>query len=107
MIYIIGGEKCIELSMESDHCKSFFYKGRYFVRLSDYKDGYKITLRSLDPAFTYDHYYQCDFMSMVEDGFIIIKTSDNQTIKHISWLEPLCNNVCIRHDADIIDTITD
>lgn len=71
------------------------------------KDGYKITLRSLDPAFTYDHYYQCDFMSMVEGGFIIIKTSDNQTIKHISWLWPLCNNVCIRHEADIIDTITD
>lgn len=37
MIYIIGGEKCIELSMESDHCKSFFYKGRYFVKLSDYE----------------------------------------------------------------------
>lgn len=36
MIYIIGGKKCIELSMESDHCKSFFYKERYFVRLSDY-----------------------------------------------------------------------
>lgn len=31
MIYIIGGEKCIELSMESDHRKLFFYKGRYFV----------------------------------------------------------------------------
>lgn len=37
MIYIIGGEKCIELSMESDHKKSFFYKGRYFVKLSDYE----------------------------------------------------------------------
>ena len=36
MIYIIGGKKCIELSMESDHCKSFFYKERYFVKLSDY-----------------------------------------------------------------------
>lgn len=36
MIYIIGGEKCIELSMESDHKKSFFYAGRYFVKVSDY-----------------------------------------------------------------------
>lgn len=36
MIYLIGGVQCIELSMESDHKKSFFYSGRYFVKLSDY-----------------------------------------------------------------------
>jgi len=34
--YIICGIPCIEVCMESDHKKSFFYAGRYFVKLSDY-----------------------------------------------------------------------
>ena len=36
MTYIICGIPCIEVCMESDHKKSFFYAGRYFVKLSDY-----------------------------------------------------------------------
>lgn len=36
MTYLIAGVPCIELSMESDNKKSFFYAGRYFVKLSDY-----------------------------------------------------------------------
>lgn len=41
MTYIIYGVPCIEACMESDHKKSFFYAGRYFVKLSDYytEDG--------------------------------------------------------------------
>lgn len=34
--YLIYGVPCIELSMESDHPKSFYYAGRYFVKLTDY-----------------------------------------------------------------------
>lgn len=37
LIYIICGVPCIEVCMESDHKKSFFYKGRYFVKVSDYE----------------------------------------------------------------------
>lgn len=29
-------------------------------------EGYKITLKALDPAFGYEHYYQSDFDAMVE-----------------------------------------
>lgn len=36
MIYYICGVPCIEICMESDHKKSFFYAGRYFVKVSDY-----------------------------------------------------------------------
>lgn len=65
-------------------------------------DGYKVTLRSLNPMFTYDHYYQSDFMSMVKEGFIIVKTSDNQTIQHIKWMEHLCGKAYVVHEADIV-----
>lgn len=36
MIYYICGVPCIEICMESDNKKSFFYAGRYFVKVSDY-----------------------------------------------------------------------
>lgn len=38
MIYLICGIPCIEISAESDHAKSFFYAGRYFVKLKDYQE---------------------------------------------------------------------
>lgn len=36
MKYLICGIPCIEVCMESDHKKSFFYLGRYFVKMADY-----------------------------------------------------------------------
>ena len=36
VIYIICGVPCIEVCCESDHKKSFYFAGRYFVKLSDY-----------------------------------------------------------------------
>lgn len=36
MIFIIGGVPCIEIASESDHKKSFYYAGRYFVKIKDY-----------------------------------------------------------------------
>ena len=36
MKYLICGIPCIEVCMESDHKKSFFYAGRYFVKEADY-----------------------------------------------------------------------
>ena len=65
-------------------------------------DGYKITLRSIDPMFTYNHYYQSDFMSLMKSGWIIVKTSDKQTIQHIKWLEHLCGKAYVVHEADIV-----
>ena len=36
MKYLICGIPCIEVCMESDHKQSFFYLGRYFVKIADY-----------------------------------------------------------------------
>lgn len=75
-----------------------------FVDESRYKveDGYKITLRSTDPHFSYEHYYQSDFMSLVKSGHIIVKTSDNMRIEHVTVAEPLCGCAIIRHEGDIV-----
>lgn len=59
------------------------------------EDGYKITIRSNDPSFSYDHYYQHDFMEMVKAGFIIIKTNDSQHIEHVKWIERSCCGIPI------------
>ena len=65
-------------------------------------DGYKITLRSLDPLFAYEHFYQSDFMSLVRNGLIMVKTSEGQKIEHIKWSECLCGKVYVIHEADIV-----
>lgn len=66
------------------------------------EDGYKITIKSIDPFFSYDHYYQHDFMEMVKAGFIIVKERDNQYIKHVKWIERDCCGVPIVHEADVV-----
>lgn len=65
-------------------------------------DGYKLTLVSLDPNYTYDHYYQEDFESLVKSGHIIVKDNKDTYIKHVKWTETLCGNVCVVHEADIV-----
>lgn len=56
----------------------------------------------LNPMFTYDHYYQSDFISLMKNGLIIVKTNDKQTIQHIKWLEHLCGKAYVVHEADIV-----
>jgi len=65
------------------------------------EDGYKITLKALDPRFTYEHYYQSDFESLVKSGCILLKEKGSTCVKHIRWVEPL-GNVLIMHEADIV-----
>lgn len=64
-------------------------------------DEYKITLVSLDERYSYRHYYQSDFESLVKKGYIIIKNNDLTHIKRIKWAEP-CGNTLIVHEADIV-----
>lgn len=48
-------------------------------------------------------YYQCDFLSMLEDGFIIyVKDGSNAHIEHIKWASELCNGVYVIHEADVV-----
>jgi len=66
------------------------------------EEGYKLTLKSLDPRFTYNHYYQSDFESLVKEGCILIKDNEDAYIEHIKWSEPLFGNVCVIHEADVV-----
>ena len=54
------------------------------------------------PSFSYDHYYQHDFMEMIEAGFIIVKTNDSQRIEHVKWIAEDCCGIPIVHEADIV-----
>lgn len=65
-------------------------------------DGYKITLRSLDGRYTYEHYYQSDFESLVQSGNILIKENESSHVEHVKWAEPLCRDICVIHEADIV-----
>jgi len=64
-------------------------------------EGYKITLVSLDSRYSYNHYYQSDFESLIKSGHIIIKDSDLTHIEHVKWAEP-CGNTLLIHEADIV-----
>lgn len=88
---------CIVNENENTWTECYIDESRYNV-----DDGYKITLRSVDPHFSYEHYYQEDFESSIRDGCILIKESDSQCIKRISFIEPLCGCAFIRHEADIV-----
>jgi len=59
------------------------------------EDGYKITLRALNPLYSFSHYYQSDFMSLIEDGYIIPKTSENAQVRHIKEMHKSGNCVYI------------
>lgn len=47
------------------------------------KKGYKITLQPLDERFSKKHYYQSDFESLVESGWIIPKKSSHDHVEKI------------------------
>ena len=66
------------------------------------EEGYKLTLVSLNKYYTYNHYYQSDFESLVKEGCILIKVNDADRVKHIKWAESLCGNVCVIHEADVV-----
>ena len=65
-------------------------------------DRYKLTLVSLDQRYSYNHYYQSDFESLVKEGCILIKDNENAHVEHVKWSEPLCGNVCVIHEADVV-----
>lgn len=66
-------------------------------------DGYKVELKSIEPGYGKEKFYQDDFKSMINKGFIIEKTSKNQKVKEIFWEEPLCGAAVLRHSAYIVE----
>lgn len=70
------------------------------------EDGYKITLRSIDPHYSYEHYYQSDFNSSIERGFIIpaLKNEKGETpyIEHFIGREEVAPNAYVQHEFDYI-----
>ena len=63
-------------------------------------DGYKITLRALDENYGIQHYYQCDFMSLMESGqHIIKKTSPTQHVELISTKTPLTDTTYLVYEG--------
>lgn len=47
-------------------------------------------------------YYTSDFVSMLESGLIIEKTSASQHIEKIEWIEPLCGAVYVHRSAEVV-----
>ena len=65
-------------------------------------DGYKVELKSIEDGYGIETFYQEDFESMVESGYIIPKTNDKQHVKEIEWIEYLCDNVYLKHSAYVV-----
>ena len=74
-----------------------------YIDESRYKvsDGYKITLRAIDERYGSETYYQDDFISALGD-FILEKTSPFQTVKEVTWREPLCGSAFLEHNAYVV-----
>ena len=75
-----------------------------YVDEGEYKveDNYKITLRDIDGR-AYEDYYQDDFLSLMWEGFIVPKTSDDIHVKYVSFDDPIPNTIAyIHHEGQIL-----
>lgn len=66
-------------------------------------DNYKVTLEALEEGYGREHYYQMDFESLLEKGYIIEKTSPNQIVKEITLREQITPLGCLIHSGYIIE----
>ncbi len=65
-------------------------------------DNSKSTLRAINGCAR-EHYYQDDFLSLIYEGFIIPKTSDDMHIEVVSFNEPIPNSIAyIHHDGQCV-----
>lgn len=65
-------------------------------------EGYKVTLKPINPLFMSHDFYQMDFNSLLKSGQIIEKTSDSQKVIYCEWDEPLTPTVNIKHSGFIV-----
>lgn len=66
------------------------------------KEGYKITLKAINPAFGWDHYYTCDLFSLIKSGHIFIKTSDKDHVEAFEYEKPIGGGFVIRESGTAI-----
>ena len=66
------------------------------------KDGYKVTLKPLNPDYRKDDIYYMDFESSLQSGHIIEKTSDRQRIEYVETTEPIGPGMVIKHTGYVI-----
>lgn len=65
--------------------------------------GYKFRLNIIDGNGHGGHlYYQSDFLSLLKNGNIIYAGDGKCHIEHIKWMEKLCGNVFLVHEADVV-----
>jgi len=65
-------------------------------------EGYKVTLKPLDSNHASRHFYQCDFISLMEKGYIVEKTNDSLHIEHEEIHIPLTDTVYLVYNGDYI-----
>lgn len=66
------------------------------------KDGYKVTLKPIDPAYRKGNYDYLDFLDSLQSGHIVEKTSDRQKIEYIEEEEPIGSGLVIKHTGYVI-----
>lgn len=66
-------------------------------------DGYKVTLKSIEDGYGWEHFYQSDFKSMLRTGSgIVKKESAKQHVEEVFFVEPLTAAAYLVHSAYII-----
>lgn len=61
-------------------------------------DGYKVTLTSLEEGYGKEKFYIEDFISLVQQGYIIKKEPGMQCVEE-EWIEPISGNSYLHHKA--------
>jgi hypothetical protein len=64
-------------------------------------ENYKITLVAVDEQYGYESYYICDLESLIQSDIVFIK-EEGEYVKTISYEEPPCCGLKIRHSGEII-----
>lgn len=59
-------------------------------------ENYKVTLRNINGP-EYEHYYQSDFMQLIDDGLVFPKTSENMRIVTVDFHEPIPGSIAMLH----------
>lgn len=70
---------------------------RYIV-----SDGYKVTLKAIDKRYGSRDFYQSDFESLLDKGYIIKKTGNKQHVEEIKWYEYLTEFVPVVFTGSIL-----
>ncbi len=70
-------------------------------KLSD-NNNYKIELKSIEEGYGKEILYIEDFVSRLNSGYIVKKTSQDMCCVEEKWIEPLTNNTYLHHSAYVL-----